>query len=131
MKKVTYEVIEATKVLDETGSPIRDLAVGSVISGEMNKIDGEPYLEILDDKEFVDAKALAQKLEEKTPSKGVSTPHATAKASNQKIIFALIGAGIGFGVAHFMKMDAKKKILFTVGGVVLGLTAEYVNNRKK
>jgi len=124
MKK-TYEVIIDTDVLNDTGEAIRKAQVGDEVSGEIVNVDGSPYLELKEDAEYIDMKSLAEKLEKKNGSGDSSDIAHKVKASNKKIVFAIMGAAVGFATAYAMKMDTKKKVLLTVGGFGAGLLAEY------
>jgi len=130
MKK-SYEVIEDTSVVNMSNEPVEDLKTGATIVGELIQIDGQPYVETEENQKFVSSKALAEKLDPDLKSSKLEDTAIAVKASHKKLIFALVGAGVGFGIGHFMKASVKKKIIFSIGGLALGLVAEYVNNRKK
>ena len=130
MKK-SYEVIEDTNIVNMSNEPIKSLKKGDKITGEMVQVDGNPYVEIVDDQEYVDAKSLAESLAPEVKNTELEKTATKVKASHKKLIFALVGAGVGFGVGHFMKVDVKKKIIFSISGLALGLVVEYVNGRKK
>ncbi len=130
MKK-TYEVIEDTNIVNMSNEAVGTLKEGDTITGEMINIDEEPYLEIEEDQKFVIAKALAESLSSDKKSDALEKTATAVKASHKKLIFALVGAGVGFAVGHFMKGSVKKKVIFTVGGLLAGLAVEAVNARKK
>jgi hypothetical protein len=124
----TYEVIETSNVVNLDNETVKTLNAGETVTGEFVLIDEQPYVEISDG--YVSTKGLAEKISEQEVSEEVETK---VKASNKKLIFALVGAGVGFAVAQYvMKTSSvKKKVIFTVGGVALGLLAEYVNQKRK
>jgi hypothetical protein len=124
----TYEVIETSNVVNLDNETVKTLNAGETVTGEFVLIDEQPYVEISDG--YVSTKGLAEKISAQEVSEEVETK---VKASNKKLIFALVGAGVGFAVAQYvMKTSSvKKKVIFTVGGVALGLLAEYVNQKRK
>jgi hypothetical protein len=134
MQKKTYEVIEESKVVNMNNETVGTLKVGDTVTGELvliaDKDSGEetPYVEI-EEGRVVLAKGLAEKLSTASvdPQEKIATQ---IKGSNKKIIYSLVGAGIGYGVAHYMKKDMKMKVVFTVAGLALGLGAEYMISRK-
>lgn len=125
MDKKTYEVIEESSVVNLDNQTVKTLKVGEKVSGEFVLIDEQPYVEIPEG--YVSTKGLAEEVTDRDLEK-VET---SVKASNKKLIFALVGAGVGFGVAYYMKKGLKQKVIFTVGGVALGLFVDYINNRNK
>ena len=128
MSKQTYEVIAPCKVVNLDNEEVKTLNVGESITGEFILIDENPFVEIPEG--YVSTDGLAEQI--KQPS---SIEHeydeTSVKAKNNKLILALVGAGAGFAIAHFMKKDLKWKIIFTIGGLGLGLGIEYVNSRNK
>ena len=127
MSKTTYSVISESKVINLDNEEIKTLKAGETIEGEFVLIDENPFVEIADG--YVSTDGLAEKLNESAPVE-MEKAEASVKSSNKKLILALVGAGVGYGVAHFMKKDIKYKIMFTVGGLVLGLGIDYLNSRK-
>ena len=121
----TYEVIESSPVLNLDNETMSTLEIGEKITGEFVLIDEKPFVETGNG--YVSTDGLAEKLE----SNEADLTENTVKASHKKLIFALVGGGVGFGIAHFMKKDLKVKVMFTVAGIALGLGVDYVNNRKK
>ena len=128
MSKQTYEVIAESKVVNLDNEEVKTLKVGDTITGEFVLIDENPYVEIPEG--YVSTDGLAEKITETAPVE-MEKAEASVKSKNTKLIMALVGAGIGYGVAHFMKKDLKWKIIFTMGGIALGLGVEYINSRNK
>lgn len=134
MQKKDFEVLEETNIVNMNNEPVGKLKKGETVTGEMVMIkdqSGEevPYVE-LEEGKVVIAKNLAEKLDttQVSEEKEIETK---VKGSNKKIIFAIVGSLLGFGVAHYMKKNTKMKVVFTLGGLALGLGAEYLMNRKK
>lgn len=125
--KNEYEVInnsvEAVNIKNEA---VKTFNKGTTISGELVLIDDKPYVE-LPNEIYVSTDGLAEKIDDSQ----LDQIERKVRASNKKMIYAIIGAGLGFGFAHYMKYGTKKKILFTVGGIALALGLEYVNSRKQ
>ena len=129
MENKTYEVISKSKVVNLNNETVKELNEGDTVTGELVLIDENPYIEVADG--FVSTSGLAEKLVGAELDLALDSIETKVKASNKKLILALVGAGVGFGVAHFMKVDKMKKILFVVGGITLGLGVEYLMERKK
>jgi len=132
MNKKSYEVISDSKVVNMNNETVDSLKKGQTVSGEMVLIKDQtgqeiPYVEIEDGK-VVLANNLAEKLD--TSSVDDAKIESQVKGSNKKIIFAVVGALVGFGIAHYMKKDTKMKVVFTLAGLGLGLGAEYLQNKK-
>jgi len=125
MSTKTYQVIEEAPVYNLNKEVVKKLSSGQEVTGELVMVSEEPYIETADEL-YVSTKYLAEKLDD-SDYKEVSSK---VKSSPKKLYYAIGGGILGFGVAHFLKMDMKKKIMFTVGGLMLGLVAEYVQNRK-
>ena len=128
MSKQTYEVIAPSKVVNLDNEEVKTLKVGESVTGEFVLIDENPFVEIPEG--YVSTDGLAEKITETAPAELEKT-EASVKSKNTKLILALVGAGVGYGIAHFMKKDLKWKIIFTMGGIALGLGIEYVNSRNK
>jgi hypothetical protein len=62
----------------------------------------------------------------------VKIPSAKALFTKNVVLGTLIGAGAGFGVAKYRKVEEKKKlIMYTIGGAVVGFAiAKYMEKRK-
>ena len=129
MSKQTYEVISDSKVVNLDNEEVKVLKKGETITGEFVLIDENPYVEIGDG--YVSTDGLAEKIEDAPAPVEMEKAEASVKSSNKKLILALVGAGVGYGIAHFMKKDLKWKIIFTVGGLSGGLLIDYLNSRKK
>ena len=104
MSKTTYEVISESQVVNLDNEPVKTLKEGETITGEFVLIDENPYVELPEG--YVSTDGLAEQVE--TSPAEMQQTEASVKASNKKLIFALLGAGVGYGVAHFMKKDLKK-----------------------
>jgi len=126
----TYEVIKESKVINLDNSTLRTLNVGEEVKGEFVLIDENPYLE-LPDGTYVSTDGLAKKLDDDAIAPDMEKAVASVQSSNKKLIFALVGGAVGYGVAHYMGRNMKQKILFTVGGIALGFGVEYINSRRK
>jgi len=130
-KTKTYQVIEESNVVNMNNETLSTLKKGDTVTGELVLIadktgEEQPFVE-LEDGKVVSAKGLAEQLTE-DPGEKIENQ---VRGSNKKIIYSLIGAGVGFGIAHYMKRSTKQKIMFTVGGLVLGLGVEYMISKKK
>ena len=125
MTKKTYEVLNATSVVNLSNESVKQLAPGQEVEGEFVLIDDKPYIEV--EGGYVDMNDLAEKLD----ASDIASVESQVKGSNKKLIFALVGAGVGYAVAHYMKKDMKMKVFFTIGGLVAGLFAEYINEKRK
>lgn len=127
MGKDTYEVIAESKVVNLDNVTVKTLKVGEEVTGEFVLIDENPYVEIPEG--YISTDGLAKKIgSDKTD---LAKAESVVKSSHKKLIFALVGAGVGYAIAHFMKYDMKKKVLFTIGGIALGLGVDYINNARK
>jgi len=125
--KNNYEVIDnSVDAVNIKNEVVKSYDKGANISGELVLIDDKPYVE-LPNGVYVSTDGLAEKVE----SSALDDIETKVKASSKKMIYAIIGGGVGFGVAHYLKSGTKKKILFTVGGIALALGIEYVNSRKQ
>lgn len=127
MSNQTYEAISECKVVNLDNETVKTIKEGETVSGEFVLIDDQPYVETKDG--YVSTDGLAEKVDESS-SVDADKVEASVKSSNKKLILALVGAGAGYGIAHFMGKDMKWKIIFTLGGIVLGLGADYVTNKK-
>lgn len=127
----TYEVIEdSVNAVNLNNETVKTFKKGEDITGTLVLIDEKPFIE-LPKEIFVSTTGLAEKLDDSLVDE-VEEVETTVKASNKKMIYALVGGAVGFGIAHFvLKYDTKKKIMVTVGGVALALGIEYINARKK
>jgi hypothetical protein len=130
MAKENYEVIAESKVINLDNETLKTLKVGDEVSGEFVLIDENPFLE-LPDGSYVSTDGLAKKIADEDVAPEMAKAEASVKSSNKKLIFVLIGGAVGYGIAHYMGRNMKQKILFTVGGIALGFTAEYINARRK
>mgnify|MGYP000615926750 CR=1 FL=1 len=128
MSKQTYEVIATSKVVNLDNEEVKTLNVGETITGEFVLIDENPFVEIPEG--YVSTDGLAEQIKQTAPDELEYAEH-SVRSKNTKLILALVGAGVGYGVAHFMKKDLKWKIIFTIGGLGLGLGIEYINSRNK
>lgn len=127
----TFEIIEPAIIVDDTNSQVDTIGVGETINGDPIEIDGDLYVQ-LSNNTFVKMSSLS----ESKPSKMDLNPEnksiveKTVKASHQKMIFALSGGLVGYAVGHFTKATIKKKVIYTVLGIIAGLLAEKIKNRK-
>jgi hypothetical protein len=125
MTKKTYEVLNATSVVNLSNESVKQLAPGQEVEGEFVLIDDKPYIEV--EGGYVNMTDLAEKLD----ASDIASVESEVKGSNKKLIFALVGAGVGYAVAHYLKKDLKMKVVFTIGGLVAGLFAEHINQKRK
>jgi hypothetical protein len=125
----SYEVISESKVVNLDNETIKTLKVGEEIKGEFVLIDENPFVETKDG--YVSTDGLAEKVQDEQIAPEMAKAEASVKSSNKKLIFALVGGAVGYGVAHYMGKSMKHKIMFTVGGMALGFAVEYINARKK
>ena len=131
MSQENYEVIKEANVINLDNETLKTLKVGEEVAGEFVLIDDKPYLE-LPDGTYVSTDGLAKKLDEADEiAPDMIKAEASVKSSNKKLIFALVGGAVGYGIAHYMGRNMKQKILFTVGGIALGFGVEYINARRK
>jgi len=123
----TYEVIETSNIVNLDNETVGTLQKGDTVTGEFVLIDEQPYVETTNG--YVSTKGLAEQISEHE----LDVVETKVKASNTKLIFALVGAGVGYAVATYVMKEAsvKKKLIFTVGGVALGLFVEYINGKRK
>lgn len=120
----TYQVIgESAEVLNLNREVVKNLKNGDTVTGTIVLVSGDPYLETSDG--YVSTKSLAEKVSE--DAKSVET---IVKANSKKLLFAVGGAGLGYGVAHFRKMPMKFKIIYSLVGLVVGLFAEMMIDKK-
>jgi len=120
----TYEVIgEGAEVLNLNREVVKKLSNGDTVTGTVVIVSGDPYLETSDG--YVSTKSLAEKVTE--DAKSVET---VVKANSKKLLFAVGGAGLGYGVAHFRKMPMKSKIIYSLVGLVAGILVEMLIDKK-
>jgi len=135
MQKKDYQAIEECKVVNMNNEQVGSIKPGETVTGELILIKDNqsgqeiPYIEIEDGK-VVEAKGLAEKLDASTVAEPGEKIANKVTGSNKKIIYSLVGAGLGYGIAHYMKKDIKMKVAFTIGGLALGLAVEYMQSKK-
>jgi hypothetical protein len=125
MSKKTYEVIDSAEMVNLNNEVVKKFGSGDTVTGELVMIDEQPYIETPEG--YVSTNSLAEKLSDGQ----TNLVEAEVKANSKKLIFALVGAGVGYAVAHFMKKNMKYKVMFTVLGLAGGLALEYINSKKK
>lgn len=122
----TYEAIRKTQAVNEKNEKVSDLAVGQEISGELIDIDNEVYVESKDG--YVKLADLSEVIETPTEKGEPSSP---ASSTSKKMIMALVGLAIGFGIARYKKMSIKGVVICSVVGLSAGLLVDYFHNKRK
>jgi hypothetical protein len=128
MKK--YETIKPSELLDQEGNPTSNAGVGTEFTGELIEIDGDVYLET--GQGYILMENLAEIVsDEAQPG---ATPESDGKkkmsASTKKLIFALVGLGLGFGIAKYKKLSTKGLVIASIAGIGVGLLADYLHNKR-
>jgi hypothetical protein len=125
-----YETIKPSEVLDENGEVTTSVGVGKEYTGEPIEIDGSVYLQTEDG--YILMENLAKVVE--TPKEEIRQIEEEVKgrmsASTKKLIFALVGLALGFGIAKYRKMSTKGIVLAAFGGIAVGLFADYLHNKR-
>jgi hypothetical protein len=123
-----YETIRPSDVLNDEGNPVSEIGVGVSLKGEPIEIDGQVYLE--SDQGFVLMENLAEKVDAEEVAEEATGITSKMSSSSKKLIMALGGAALGFGIASYRKMGTKKIAIFTVAGVAVALAADYFINKR-